>query len=218
MRPGNEQPVRTPADWQIRRKQILAGMAEAMGDLPDRTNLGIPTVEVVEEVKEPKFTRLTLKIAVDTGDSVPAYLYLPDGPAGRHSAAGGAWPCIRRRRSARKRSMARTKSIPISATAANWPSGATSCWLPIIPRFGDYPCDFSDTAVCLGIDPGRFQSHALHRLAGLARRRRCRADRRDRPFAGGAQLDVSGRLRRTGQGHGLELRLDAVSRLHSRQV
>jgi hypothetical protein len=80
---GHEQPVRSAADWQKRRSQILEGMGRAMGTPPDRAKLDIPAMEVKDEVKEPRFTRLTVKIAVDPRYSVPAYLYLPKGrPAG----------------------------------------------------------------------------------------------------------------------------------------
>ena len=34
---GQEHPVQTPADWAIRRRQIIAGMEKLMGTLPDRS-------------------------------------------------------------------------------------------------------------------------------------------------------------------------------------
>src|SRR5262245_55753063 len=32
---GEPHPVKSPADWQIRRRSILAGLQQAMGPLPD---------------------------------------------------------------------------------------------------------------------------------------------------------------------------------------
>jgi len=39
---GQERPVKTPADWQHRREQILAGMQEAMGPFPMEMLRGSP--------------------------------------------------------------------------------------------------------------------------------------------------------------------------------
>src|SRR4051794_34719527 len=36
---GREQPVKTPEDWQKRRRDIPAGMQEEMGPLPDRSHM-----------------------------------------------------------------------------------------------------------------------------------------------------------------------------------
>ena len=36
---GGEHPVKTPADWAKRRRQIVDGMQQAMGPLPSRTAL-----------------------------------------------------------------------------------------------------------------------------------------------------------------------------------
>ena len=33
---GQERPVKTPADWEVRRGHILAHLQEVMGPLPDR--------------------------------------------------------------------------------------------------------------------------------------------------------------------------------------
>ncbi len=44
---GNEHPIKTIADWQIRREQILSGMQAAMGSLPDRNHLPSLDVEIV---------------------------------------------------------------------------------------------------------------------------------------------------------------------------
>jgi len=76
---GHEHPVRTPEDWATRRHHILLGMQEAMGELPDRTNLVPLDVRVSDRVEGDGFTRLTLSFAAEEGDRVPAYLYLPAG-------------------------------------------------------------------------------------------------------------------------------------------
>jgi len=76
---GREHPVRTPQDWAIRRRHILANMQKAMGLLPERTNLVPLDVQVTERFEGDGFTRLTLSFAVEEGDRVPAFLFLPAG-------------------------------------------------------------------------------------------------------------------------------------------
>jgi putative membrane-bound dehydrogenase-like protein len=143
----HEQPVRSAADWQKRRSQILEGMGRAMGDLPDRAKLDIPAMEVKEEVKEPRFTRLTVKIAVDPGYSVPAYLYLPTGrPAGARTPAVLA--------------LHQTESIGKGSVDGQGKADQRYgrelaergyvVLAPDYPSFGDYPCDFSDPRFASG--------------------------------------------------------------------
>ena len=152
---GKEQPVRTPADWQIRRKQILAGMAQAMGDLPDRTSLGIPTVEVVETVKEPKFTRQTLRIAVDDKHSVPAYFYLPnDRSAGARLAAIVA---LHQTSPLGKKSVdGQDEKYPDQRYGRELAERGYIVLAPDYPTFGDYPGDFSDPRFASGTILGVF--------------------------------------------------------------
>ena len=77
---GDEQSVKTPADWASRRRDILAGMQEAMGPLPDRSHLPPLDVRVTEQVKGDGFTRLTISFVVEQTepdgreDRIPAYL------------------------------------------------------------------------------------------------------------------------------------------------
>lgn len=75
---GTRAAIRTPADWEKRRAHIIAGMEEAMGPLP-RPKSPVPLdVQVLEEHKEPGYTRR--KIAYHTDDPktrVHAWLLLP---------------------------------------------------------------------------------------------------------------------------------------------
>ena len=49
---GREHAVKTPGDWAIRRRHILAGMEAAMGPLPDRSKLPPPEVQVQEKSQQ----------------------------------------------------------------------------------------------------------------------------------------------------------------------
>jgi putative membrane-bound dehydrogenase-like protein len=80
---AGEHPVETPADWARRRAHILQGMQQAMGKLPDRSQLGPLDVRVTDRQSGPGFTRLTLSFGADQQDRVPCYLFLPQVPAGQ---------------------------------------------------------------------------------------------------------------------------------------
>jgi acetyl esterase/lipase len=80
---GREQKVATKDDWAKRRAHILANMQEVMGPLPDASRKVPLDVQIVEEVKEEKYTRKKLTFAVEKGDRVPAYLLIPHRVGGR---------------------------------------------------------------------------------------------------------------------------------------
>jgi pimeloyl-ACP methyl ester carboxylesterase len=81
---GTQSPVRTPDDWKIRRQHILAAMQEVMGPLPDRSKFPAFDMKILETVKGDGYQRLTISLAGDEKDRIPAYLYLPDDrPAGK---------------------------------------------------------------------------------------------------------------------------------------
>src|SRR4051794_16783877 len=91
---GHEQPVKTPEDWQKRRRDILAGMQEAMGPLPDRSHLPDFDVKVGEEGKSKELTEYMLSFVAEPTepggppDRIPVYLYIPtDRPAGKRLPA-----------------------------------------------------------------------------------------------------------------------------------
>src|SRR5687768_14157350 len=85
---GRERPVATPKEWARRRAQVLDGMQEAMGRLPDRSNLPPLDVKVSAEEKFEGYRRLTLSFLSEGTDRVPADLYLPT------SASNGKRPAM----------------------------------------------------------------------------------------------------------------------------
>jgi hypothetical protein len=74
-----EHPVKTPDDWAIRRQHVLQGMQLAMGPLPDRSKL--PPVDFRQTGRQAGdgYTLLSVSIAVEPDDRIPAHLYLPAG-------------------------------------------------------------------------------------------------------------------------------------------
>lgn len=75
---GERQTIETVDDWKQRRKQILAGMEKAMGPLPDRTNLVPLAIETTESSSGEGYQRTTITFQSETGDRVPADLYVPN--------------------------------------------------------------------------------------------------------------------------------------------
>jgi putative membrane-bound dehydrogenase-like protein len=150
---GRAQPVRSAADWQKRRSQIVEGMAHAMGNLPDRTKLDIPTMEVKEEVKEPRFTRLTVRIAVDPQYSVPAYLYLP---AGRAAGTRTAAVLALHQTEAMGKGSVDGQGQADQRYGRELAERGYVVLAPDYPSFGDYPCHFSDARFASGTLLGVF--------------------------------------------------------------
>jgi len=79
---GELRPIATPADWDLRRRHILAAMQSIMGRLPGDDELG--PLEVVERGSEPGegFTRKLVSYSAGPGQVATAHLYLPAAGAG----------------------------------------------------------------------------------------------------------------------------------------
>jgi dienelactone hydrolase len=83
---GEETPIATPADWQVRRAHILAHLQEVMGPLPGGERRVPLDVKVVETIDEPGYIRKKISFATEPGDRVPAWLLIPKGLKGRAPA------------------------------------------------------------------------------------------------------------------------------------
>lgn len=84
---GVEQAVQNTADWARRRREILAGMQQAMGELPDRSASPDLDVRVDEELSRDGYQQLKLSYVSHDGDRVPAYLLLPAPQSGERRPA-----------------------------------------------------------------------------------------------------------------------------------
>lgn len=74
---GKEQPITTPEQWAIRRAHILAGMQQAMGELPADIHDAPLDLQVHHTLEQQGMVRQTISLAGDEGDRITAYLYLP---------------------------------------------------------------------------------------------------------------------------------------------
>lgn len=79
---GNQHPVRTAAEWDIRRAQILRNMQLVMGPLPAPSPLALD-VKIEEIVETSTFRRERISFQGAEGDRVPAYLFIPKSREGR---------------------------------------------------------------------------------------------------------------------------------------
>ena len=78
---GIERTILTTADWEIRRKQIIAGFEQAAGALPSRNQLPELDIQFREQMETDRYVRYTIDFASEAGDRTPAYLYIPKGVA-----------------------------------------------------------------------------------------------------------------------------------------
>ena len=81
-------PVKTVADWKLRRASILTAMQEIMGPLPGPEKRCPLDVKIDEEVDCGRYVRRLLTYQAEPGGRVPAYLLIPkDVLAGTRQAS-----------------------------------------------------------------------------------------------------------------------------------
>src|SRR5699024_7073350 len=71
--------VSSLAKWEQQRWEILQGMEEVMGPLPNRSSLPSLDMQVKETFKAVSYTRLTINFRASKHEEerIPAYLYIP---------------------------------------------------------------------------------------------------------------------------------------------
>ena len=74
---GGQAPVRTAADWQKRRAEILRGMQTVMGRLPGDEKRCPLDMKVEDEADCGTYIRRLITYASEPGSRVPAYLCVP---------------------------------------------------------------------------------------------------------------------------------------------
>ena len=136
---GKEHPVKTPADWEKRRAHILAGMQLAMGPLPDASNKVPLDIKKTEEKKTEKFIRTKLTFAVEKGDRVPAYLFIPTGVKGKVPGV----LCLHQTTGIGKGEPAGLGGNPNMHYALHLVERGYVTLAPDYPSFGDYSYDFA---------------------------------------------------------------------------
>ncbi|MBB5035105.1 neutral/alkaline non-lysosomal ceramidase N-terminal domain-containing protein [Prosthecobacter vanneervenii] len=142
---GGERPVQSAADWAVRVAHIKAGMQKAMGALHD-TSLWAPlNVETVSEEKTEKYVRRKIRFTPERGDSVPAWLLIPNElPPGAKAAA---MLCLHQTTKSGKDEPVGLGGKPSLHYAHELAERGYVCLVPDYPSFGEYPYDFKKQGV-----------------------------------------------------------------------
>jgi acetyl esterase/lipase len=139
---GRQCPVRSPEDWALRRQQILKGMEQVMGELPDLAKLPPLDVKILDTFEGDGYTRLNLTYQSDEITRVPAHLYLP-----KNRDAGKRVPgliALHPTSSYGKKNISEGEGAsPNRGYAVELAQRGYVVLAPDYPSFGDYPCDFS---------------------------------------------------------------------------
>jgi acetyl esterase/lipase len=154
---GVHHPILTSADWQHRRSDILLGMQQAMGLLPDRSHLPPLDVKITETVKSDNYTRLKITFVSEittagAQDRIPAYLFLPTTPSSEKR------PAVLSLHPTSKLGKAEItgQGQPNRQYALELAEHGYVVLAPDYPSFGDYPCDFKDPRYASGTMKGIF--------------------------------------------------------------
>jgi hypothetical protein len=74
-------PVKTPADWRLRRQEILDQWHKILGPWPPLIEK--PAIECLETTRRETFTQKRVRLQIAPGQTVDGYLLAPDGPGPR---------------------------------------------------------------------------------------------------------------------------------------
>ncbi len=75
---GRIKPVKSLAEMEIKREQILDSLQAVMGKLPDRSNLPPFDLQVIDSSIQKNYIRYRVNFAVAENERIPANLYIPD--------------------------------------------------------------------------------------------------------------------------------------------
>jgi dienelactone hydrolase len=74
---GVYKPVKSQAEMEIKREQILDSMQAVMGQLPDRSNLPPFDLRIIDSSVQKSYIRYRINFAVAIDERIPANLYVP---------------------------------------------------------------------------------------------------------------------------------------------
>ncbi len=134
---GHNAPVTNEREWKMRHDHILENMQLVMGPMPSERNCVPLDMKVTEEVKLPKFVRKKITFAVEAGDRVPAYLFIPTNLAGK----APAMLCLHQTTSIGKAEPAGLGGKANLCYALELAERGYVTLAPDYPGFGDYKID-----------------------------------------------------------------------------
>ncbi|MGE3779238.1 MAG: FG-GAP-like repeat-containing protein, partial [Pirellulaceae bacterium] len=135
---GQEQPVKSAADWARRRAHVKAHVESVMGPLPDSSWRVPLDMAVLEEQDGGAYRRLKIRFAVEPGEQVPAWLLIPK-QSGRRMPA---MLCLHQTTRIGKDEPAGLGGLKNLHYAHELAERGYVCIVPDYPSFGEYPFDF----------------------------------------------------------------------------
>jgi len=137
---GARAPVRNPDDWMRRREQIVAGIQEAMGPLPNPQKPVPLNVQVVEEQQEDGYVRRKLAYHTDDANKrVRAWLLVPTD---KSIEKRPAVLCLQQTTVNGKNSPVGLSDRPAMHYALELTKRGYVTLSPDYPSFGEYEYDF----------------------------------------------------------------------------
>lgn len=134
---GQETPVKSLADWDVRRAHIVASFERVAGPLPGGERRVRLDVQVLEEHPEARYVRKKVRFAVEPGDRVPAWLLIPrEGPSPHPGML-----CLHQTISIGKDEPAGLGPNDQLAYARELAERGYVCLVPDYPNFGEYKVD-----------------------------------------------------------------------------
>lgn len=136
---GTSHPIRTVAEWEIRRQHILTHVQRVMGPLPKLDQLANLDVKTLEEVQTGKVVRRKISFQADAGDRVPAYvMFLTEPSTGKRPAV----LCLHQTTRFGKDEPAGVRGDPDLKYALELAERGYVVLAPDYPSFGEYQYDF----------------------------------------------------------------------------
>ena len=138
---GTPRPVESVADWEVRRGHVLAHLQEVMGPLPGPEKLAPLDWKVLEEFPEEGYVRKKIEFQAEPGDRVPAWLLVPDAPAGGEATKRPAMLCLHQTVAIGKDEPAGLGGKPDLWYARELAQRGYVAIAPDYPNFGEYRRD-----------------------------------------------------------------------------
>lgn len=138
---GQKTPIKTVADWEKRRAQVLQNMQNVMGQFPDDSKRAPLEPKLLETVEVGKVKRLKVSYQTEPGDRVHAYLFLP--VTEKDTAKSPAVLCLHQTTGIGKQEPAGMGGNPNLHYALHLAERGYVTLAPDYPSFGEYQYDFA---------------------------------------------------------------------------
>lgn len=139
---GQLEPIRTLADWQVRRRHILEAMTQVMGELPAHPSAVPLDVQVMAESRDGGLIRRRLSYQSDRHDRVFAWLLLPE-TSSNQAQRRPAMLCLHQTTSAGKDEPVGHAGSPNMHYALELARRGYVTLSPDYPSLGEHPYDFA---------------------------------------------------------------------------